>query len=596
MLKSTARTQESIPMGPSLGQFALPRISRAAGVQPFEVALFGVLLAVFLGLVVPPILSLVTTAFADANTDELTLRNFASILPTLVRADLLSNTFVFAVSATAISFVFGSLLAWFAERTNAPFRRLVYVSAFLSFALPMVIQVLGWVFLLGRKQGLVNSILVDRLGILSAPFDVQSMGGMIFVESALWSAVVFLLMVVPFRSMDATLEEAGRVARGSGPEIFLRITLRLAMPAGLAVILISLVRNLEAFEVPAILGLPGGVNVLTTHIFVRLHATVLPNYGQVSAYSVLLVLLVLPLLYAYHRATKGQGRYATITGKGLRTTRLDLGRYRWLAGLFMLTLPIVILMPILMLAWVSLLPFYQLPSPEALASVSLSNYYALVSPEARVLESLWSTGLVAAGGATVLVFLTAAACWLIIRTRVPGRTALEFVAVMPLAVPGIVLGVGVLWAYVGSPLPIYGTVGILLVAYMARSLPFTMRSNFSGVLAISKELEESAFVAGARPREMFLRILLPLLLPAMFTGWQYAFLQTARELPVALLLQSEGNQMISVRIWNLWEVGQVTNAAALSVVVAVLLGGLGWMLEGLSRRFGITAVDHARRR
>ena len=171
------------------------------------------------------------------------------------------------------------------------------------------------------------------------------------------------------------------------------------------------------------------------------------------------------------------------------------------------------------------------------------------------------------------MFLTAAACWLVIRTRVPGRSALEFVSVVPLAVPSIVLGVGVLWAYVGSPLPIYGTVGILLVAYMVRSLPFTMRSNFAGVLAISKELEESAFVAGAKHREMFQRIFIPLLLPALFTGWQYAFLQTARELPVALLLQSEGNQMISVRIWNLWEVGQVTNAAALSVVVAILLGG-----------------------
>jgi iron(III) transport system permease protein len=572
-----------------------PRMKMLTGVQPFELGLFSFLLTIFVGLVLPPIASLVVTAFTDTATEEFTLNNFASILPTLVRADLLSNTLVFAVSATVISFAYGSLLAWFAERTNAPFRRLVYVAAFLSFALPMVIQVLGWVFLLGRKQGLINSVLVNQLGILSEPLDVQSMGGMVFVESVLWSAVVFLLMAVPFRSMDATLEEAGRVARGSGPEIFVRITLRLAMPAGLAVILISVVRNLEAFEVPAILGLPGGVNVLTTQIFVRLHATVLPNYGQVSAYSVLLVMLVLPLLYAYHRATKGQGRYATITGKGLRTARLNLGPYRWVAGLFMLTLPALILMPILMLTWVSLLPFYQLPSASALASVSMSNYYALAAPGSRVFESLVSTGMVAAGSATVVVLLTAAACWLIVRTRVPGRSALEFVSAIPLAVPSIVLGVGVLWAYVGLPLPVYGTVAILIVAYMVRSLPFTMRSNFAGVLAISKELEESAFVAGARHREMFQRIFFPLLLPAIFTGWQYAFLQTARELPVALLLQSEGNQMISVRIWNLWEVGQVTNAAALSVVVAALVGGLGWILEGLSRRFGITTSDSVRR-
>ena len=326
MPKLSMATVHDAGLVPSARPLPSPRMKLLSGVQPFELVLFVILFAVFIGLVVPPIASLVVTAFTNPTTEEFTLGNFANILPTLVRADLLSNTLVFAVSATVISFAYGSLLAWFAERTNAPFRRLVYVSAFLSFALPMVIQVLGWVFLLGRKQGLINSVLVNQLGILSEPLDVQSMGGMIFVESVLWSAVVFLLMAVPFRSMDATLEEAGRVARGSGPEIFFRITLRLAMPAGLAVVLISVVRNLEAFEVPAILGLPGGVNVLTTQIFVRLHATVLPNYGQVSAYSVLLVLLVLPLLYAYHRATKGQGRYATITGKGLRTTRLDLGR------------------------------------------------------------------------------------------------------------------------------------------------------------------------------------------------------------------------------------------------------------------------------
>ncbi len=139
-----------------------------------------------------------------------------------------------------------------------------------------------------------------------------------------------------------------------------------------------------------------------------------------------------------------------------------------------------------------------------------------------------------------MVLLTAAACWVIVRSRVPGRATLDFVSVVPLAVPGIVLGVGVLWAYVGSPLPIYGTVAILVVAYLVRSIPYTMRFNHAGILGISGELEESALVAGATYRVMLQRVLVPLLLPALFTGWVYAFLMTARELPVALLLQSGG--------------------------------------------------------
>jgi iron(III) transport system permease protein len=211
-----------------------------------------------------------------------------------------------------------------------------------------------------------------------------------------------------------------------------------------------------------------------------------------------------------------------------------------------------------------------------------------MTPESRVLSSILYTIVVAAASATIVVVLSACACWLVIRTAVPGRSVLEFVSVVPLAVPSIVLGVGVLWAYVELPLPIYGTAAILVVAYMVRSIPFTMRSSHAGVLAISKELEESAFACGASGTEMFRRVFVPLMLPAMFAGWQYSFLQTARDLPVALLLQSEGNKMVSVWIWNLWEVGQVTNAAALSVVVAVLIGTLGWGFDVLSRRVGIS--------
>jgi len=574
-------SSRSLAVGPARGR------GRSFTLEPFSTALFGVILLILVALVVPPIFSLVRIAITDSSTGGVTFGNFRDIFPRLLRADLLSNTLVFALSSTTVSFVFGSLLAWFAERTNAPFRRLVYISAFTSFAFPTVIQVLGWIFLLGPRNGAVNILLVDQLGILSQPFDVQSMLGMVLVESVLWTPVVFLLMVVPFRAMDATLEEAGRAAGASGPQVFSRITLRLAAPAGLAVLLITIVRNLEAFEVPAMLGLPGGVNVLTTEIFTRLKATVVPDYGEVSAYSTLLILLVLPLLYGYYRATKGQGKYATITGKGMKSKRADLGRRRWLAGIFMLTLPAVVLAPILVLFWGSLLPFYRSPSTDAFATASLDNYRELFAPDSQVVSTMVTTALVAIACATFVVLLTAVASWVIVRSRVPGRAALDFVSVIPLAVPGIVLGVGVLWAYVGSPLPVYGTVSILVIAYLVRSIPYTMRFNHAGILGISGELEESALVAGATHRVMLQRVLVPLLLPALFTGWVYAFLMTARELPVALLLQSTGNRMVSVTIWNLWEIGQVTKAAALSVLVALVLTALGWLLQFVSDRFGV---------
>lgn len=582
MLPQTIEKPPSPPIEP-----APARPSFRQRIDVFPLVVFVVLLGLFAALVIPPLVSLVGIAFTDTKTGLFTFENFVRILPNLMSADLLANTVIFSCSTTLISFVFGSLLAWFAERTNAPLRKLVYISAFTSFAFPTVIQVIGWIFVLGPRSGVFNVLFVDQLGWLAEPFNVQSMAGMIFVESALWTPVVFLLMVVPFKSMDATLEEAARAAGASTVAVFVRVTLPLALPAGLAVLLITIVRNLEAFEVPAMLGLPGRVSVLTTEIFTRLKATVVPDYGQVSAYSTLLIVLVLPLLYGYYRATRGQGKYATITGKGMKSKRTDLGGYRWLAGIFMLSLPTVVFIPILMLVWGSLLPFYQAPSAEAFANASLSNYTELFAPGSQVFGTLGNTAVVAVVVATLVVALTGTAAWLIVRTRVAGRAILDFLTVIPLAIPGIVLGVGVLWSYVGSPLPIYGTMGIVIVAYLVRSLPYAMRFNHAGVLGISAELEESAFASGATHGRMFVRVLLPLMLPALFTAWVYVFLLTARELPVALLLQSSGNQMVSVSIWNLWEIGQVTSAAALSVIVSIVLTGLGWLLQTISERFGV---------
>lgn len=556
------------------------------GGDTFSRALFVTLLVIFGILVIPPIWSLLTRGFTN-RTGEFSLEHYESILPNLVRGDLLSNTFLFALSSAGIAFVLGSLLAWFAERTNAPFRKLAFVCAFMSFAFPTVIQTIGWIFLLGRQNGFLNDIFVNRLGILPEPFEIQSMAGMILVEAALWTPVVFLLMAVPFRSMDATLEEAGRAAGASAPQVFLRITLRLATPAGLAVLLISVVRNLEAFEVPAMLGIPGGINVMTTQIFIRLNGSFNPDYGQVSAYSTILILIVIPVLWGYYRATSGQGKYATITGKGMTSKPIDLARYRWLAGMFMLTLPAIVLGPVLLLLWGSFQSFYTAPSVAGLSTVTLENYTSLVGQNSRVVDSLINTLIVATISATVVVIITALAAWVIVRSGVRGRRTLDVLGILPLAVPGIVLGVGVLRTYVGIALPIYGTLAILVIAYMGRFIPYAMRFNFAGMLGISKDLEDNAYVAGASYPQVMRRILVPLLLPAMFTGWVYAFLLTSRELPVALILQGSDSKLVSVAIWDLWQTGHVTNAAALSVGVALALTAMGWLLQNLSDRFGV---------
>lgn len=578
---------------PEPGRVTTPTKSRAARGADRGTLLrrlmFVVLLIILVALIFPPTWALLRTSTTDLLTGDISTKYYESILPTITSSRLLLNTAVFAVGSTILAFIYGSALAWLSERTNAPLRRLMYITAFISFAFPGVIQAMGWILLLGPRAGALNVFFIDFLGLPLPRFDVNTIYGMVIVEGITWAPVVFLLMVVPFRAMDATLEEAARVAGATNWQVMKRVTLRLATPAGLAVLLISLVRNIESFEIPAILGLPGGVRVLTTQIFVRLSGTNVPNYGEVSAYSMILVVLVIPLLWAYHRATRGQGKYATITGKGMRPSRLDLGKSRWMAGVLMGSLPVLTIAPILILLWASFLPFYQVPSFDALAGLTLDNYRNAFLGNSLVMQGAINSGIVGVVTATVVVLITALSAWVVVRTRIRGRIALDILSIIPLALPGIVLAVGMLQAYVGSSLPVYGTLAIIILAYVTRFVPYTMRFTYAGLLSISQELEESASVAGAGLVSVMRRILLPLMLPALFTGWIYAFLLSARELPVAILLQSSGNQVMSAVIWALWENGQITVAAAVSVVFAAVLTVVGWILHVTSEKYGVAS-------
>ena len=563
-----------------------PRAKSSSG-SMYQRFLFLTLLIVLVALIAPPTWTLLRTSFIDPITGEFGFDKYGAIVPSMLNSGLLLNTAVFAVGSTAFAFIFGSLLAWLSERTNAPFRRLMYITAFISFAFPGVVQAMGWVLLLGPRAGVINVLLIDWLGLPLPRFDVNTMYGMVLVEGLSWGPVVFLLMVVPFRAMDATWEEAARVAGATNWQVMRRVTLRLAAPAGLAVLLISIVRNLESFEVPAMLGLPGGVRVLTTQIFVRLKGSNVPDYGEVSAYSMVLVVLVIPLLWAYHRATRGQGKYATITGKGMRPSRLDLGKGRWLAGVVMLSLPVLTFAPILILMWTSLLPYYEKPSLDALSKISLENYRFAFVDNTFVTQGVINSLVVGVVAATLVVVLTGLAAWVVSRSQVRGRMILDVLSIVPLAIPGIVLAVGMLRGYVGSPLPVYGTMAIIIMAYVIRFVPYTMRFTHAGLLSVSRELEESASVAGAGLGGVMRRVLLPLMLPALFTGWVYAFLLSARELPVAILLQSSGNQLLSAVIWALWENGQITVAAAISVAFAIALTVLGVTLHVGSEKYGV---------
>src|ERR687898_612753 len=294
-------------------------------------------------LVLPPFFFILHTSLVTdrgLQAGSFTIQHFANIVDSLGDVKtLLSNSMIFSFGSAGIALVYGTLLAWLAERSNA---------------------------------GFLNAPAVAWTG--QPFFNIFSMSGMILVESFLWIPIVFLLMSTPFRSMDPSLEEAATTAGSTGWQVFKKVTFPLALPSVLAVLILTFIRSLEAFEIPALIGIPAGVEVLTTKIYLQIKGGLIPKYGEASAYSIILIVLVALGLIPYYRITSKTYKFTTISGKAYRPHRFDLGRWRWLGGCLMLILPLLQFFPIIAITWSSLLPFAQVPSRRALSMLTFNNY------------------------------------------------------------------------------------------------------------------------------------------------------------------------------------------------------------------------------
>jgi iron(III) transport system permease protein len=538
-------------------------------------------------LVLPPLLFLLkasVTATGPGRASQLTLSHFTGILSEPRFAVSALNSAIFAVGSALTALLIGGANAWIAERTDAPFRPLAYLTTIVSLGTPYVLYTSAWLLLLNRS-GPVNSIwrgLTDSTGVL---VDVYSMAGMTVIEGLLWSPIAFLLLAATFHSSNLDYEDAARMC-GAGPGSMLRrVTLPLALPSVLALALLVFVRALEAFEVPALVGKPGRVDVLTIDIYEAMRATVPPDLGYASAASVILLLVVAVLLAFYARLVRNAERYATITGKGYKPRPLALGPWRPLAGaVLILNFTLLILLPAAILAWASLLPFYQFRW-STLALVSLKNYASVLS-NARYIDLVINTFVVAMFSATFAMAITALSAWLTVR-KAPGSFALDQLASVPLVFPGIVLGVGVMqfWLQL-PPIGVYGTVNILIWAFVINYLPYGMRYSVAGMLQIHRELEEAGAIAGAGPYVLVRRVVLPLLLPSLIAGWLFIFLLACRALSVPILLAGPSSQTMAVAMFDLWSNGQGPELAALGLLWSLVTTAIAVMFYIVAQRAG----------
>jgi iron(III) transport system permease protein len=558
-------------------------------------AAVGVALAL---LVLPPLYFVLHTSLVEDRgrlAGQFTLAHYQAVLSSLGAAAIV-NSLLFAAGSAAVALLLGTLLAWTAERTDAPFRALPYLAAYVSFAIPGIVKTIGWILLLGPNAGLVNVAAQRLFGLADPPFNIFTLGGMIFIEGLLWAPVVFLLMAVPFQAMDPALEDAAALSGASRWQTLRRVTLPLARPSILAVLLLSpsilavllltLVRAVESFEIPALLGIPGGVRVLTTQIYLQVSSGLYPRYGDAAAYGILLIAVAVALLLPYYRATRDAQRFATITGKGFRPSRLALDHWRPLGGALLLLLPLVQILPLFVLLWASFVVRLELPAADTVPALTTEHYRSVLN-DPRLVASFANSLAVAVTSATVAVLLTFLAGWVVVRTRLAGRWLLDQLASLPIVFPGIVLGLAVLQTFLALPLPIYGTIWAIAIAYAIRLLPYGMRYSYSGLLGVHRELEESALTCGASPLRTLRAVLVPLLMPSLFAAWIYGFLLAMRELSVALMLYSPGAQVVSVSIWELWANGLVGEIAAMSVLFTAITVSLAVVFRRLSRAGGL---------
>src|SRR5918992_284991 len=421
---------------------------------------------------------------------------------------LLFNSFVFATGSAVIATVLAATLAWIAIRTNAPFRRFFELTAIVPNIFPPVMLAVSWTVLLSPRTGLINRTLMDVFSLSAAPLNIYSLWGMIFVESLITTPLAFLIVSASLYSMDPSLEESARVAGSSNLQIAWRITFPIVRPALLSAAMLNFVRAIESFDTPAIIALPARIEVFTTKIYREAIGAFPPNQNLAAAYAVSLLLITMMFVYFYRSLTKRSERYVTVTGRGYRPTIIDLGKWRYLAaGVAVLILTLIVVLPFLVLIYVSFVTYVHVPGAKTWELVTLDNYLGNLS-DTRTYRALQNSLLLAIGGATLCMLLASLTAWVTTKTKTAGRGLIEALTFIPWAFPGTALAIGLLWTYVYVPLPIYGTLWILLIAYITRFLPYGLRTMTSTIVQLHDDLQQASMVCGAGFGTTFRRILL----------------------------------------------------------------------------------------
>jgi iron(III) transport system permease protein len=510
-----------------------------------------------------------------------TLEHFREALGSRLYVQALRNSLVLGLWTSVLSVAIGLPLAWAVSRTDVPARRFVHMTAVVSYVTPPYLTAIAFVNLFSPNAGLVNRFLRDVVGVPALTFNVFSMSGLVLVTVLHTFPFVYLLAASALESVDASMEESAQILGAGRWRTALAITGPLVAPAILSGALIAFVNAIALFGSQAIIGLPGRVFTLPTRIYALFDYP--PQHGLASAMSLVFVLITVVAL-SLQRGYLARRSYVTLGGKGSRPRRVALGPARWGVFAFCVGVFVVaVLAPYVTLLAVSVskswgLQFWQ--------NLTLQHYRFVLIDYDVTRRAIANSLILAAGAATLAVALGALIGWIDLRTGLAGRRLLDYVSLVPLGLPGIVVAVALIQFWLRVPLPIYGTLLIILLAYTGRYVPLGVRSANAAFRQIDPSLEETARVTGAGWLRTFRSVSLPLARPGLFAGWLLVFVPALQELSASILLFSSGSITLAVAVYNLYETGALEPVAALAIVTMVIIAAAVGLATRLTRRAG----------
>jgi iron(III) transport system permease protein len=550
-------------------------------VAPSKTRLTYSLIAIVGFLTVSPVVMLLLGSFSEGLTafGVFTLDKYVQAYTDPGLLEVMVNTTIFVLASSTLSTVLALFLAYLNTRTDIPFKFVFKVISIIPMMIPHLLFSVSWALLLNPSNGMLNTMLKNALSLDSSPFNIYSIQGMILVEGLLDLPVAYLIIAPAMASFDVALEESSRVFGAGALRTLFRVTLPVLRPAILAAFILGVVRSLASFAVPSVLGLPGRVRVLATHLYQMIATGFATDYGKAAAIGMSVLATSVTLIFIYRALTSESEKYVTIAGRGYRPTVIELKGARMpLFALVGVLSFVMIVLPVAVLLYTSLVPYTMVPSARAFSLMSLKHWHEVLGDPLSLL-SLKNSLILGVGGATVGVVLSVFVAYVIVKVKSRASGVLESLSYLSFSFPGIVIGVGFMWFFVQTPL--YSTIWALLIGYVATYLPYGVRPLASAFVQVHPHLEESSLVCGASPLTTMRRVIVPLLIPGIVSAWILMATMFLRELTLSVVLSRPGTEVLAVQILRfaddgLW--GRLSALGLIMIVISTLLVVLATMV------------------